>query len=1321
MEEQLTGNTFGGGLNMDLSDFIIQNNQLRYAENIRIVNYEGSAFVVTNIKGTEVAFQVTSGFVPVAYREHNEVLYLVLWSETAQQIEVGSYPSPDYGDGLGNQMYRPFNNFNNGPFRTSAFNIASKPVVDITIQDDYDRSVNLVLTFKGNYPRIINSKFRVESDGAGNRTYSIAPNRPGNANSNTYTTASVEKETRLVISSSKIAKLDFVGVQSGGRLKPGNYRYVFHYMTEDLNVTEVIAQSSVCQVFFGQSENNIYGGDESQETDKRIAFQLSNLDVDFKYLKVYCLYSAGQEGAFEQYLELTKPVTITGETMNFYHTGFEEMVEVSQDIVNEDYGVISGADTTTQINGYLFLAGIRQFSYELEPFRQFAAAIAPEFHIKELSAADGGGYMNSENTYNFLGHMGNESYAYCACFILPGGVITPAFPIKGKIFTAAGVNGLVTGVDTPNGIVTFPHSNHYQCFDNGKIRVKYLKMNLTNNSLIANGASQQTINLVKERAIGIFFVRADRIPSALTQGLLVPTVRVPPLDYHDFDGIENSGNDFDINEFYYWRYRTQANSPGVLKHVPCIDSIMEAYEFNSRGDGNSNNERYVVDETNSIKDGYMPIFINDIKAIDNNYPDIWASANGGGVLLHWALLSGEAFANEPSFVTSLSRDTVSFHQIAKARFDVSGVPSPLFGPIQTGLVYTLRKYTPYASVVTRGARSLQYVPGGTYATGSDFISKVYNRFLQDANTSGNADTVYSYTVHQLYEPYFGLELDPAVILADFTKNPDNPIGGNLRNTNITTTHSSQTSGRAYANVEYANNNDGIPAGFLINVYPQGGPRTATQLYPTIENLSYRQVTPRFTWNDINAVSGKVDVFGGDCFISKVSRRVNYSPHANPRIPFSRDNIDQGMIVTWWQESRFNLHLRRPYQFDASESEKRSFYPYKGNGNFAKYRSYRLPETSRTSPGYALTLPPKIFVPAPLDVPYIENEFYSRVYVSDKHIPNAYRNGFRNITSNFRDYTSSLGRIVRLFNHRGNLVIVFEYGIGVTSVEQRIQTGQDAAGAIFVEPKDILPPNLAFYTQELGSQQFYSMVQTPQGIYGVDFTRRKIWQITDTFKVISDDGFGSFLMKNPPVNMRSGYDPQNNEVLFTSDNWTLVFREGLEKFTSFYSFRPDFYARRGKEFYSVLNSTFHRHNAEGFQIYGENKEWIVEFAINESLNMTKVLDYLQIVSNEVKPVKIEIFTYNQNTEKSRVINTASLNQYSIIEDQIDPYTGLPRIVYRDKKFETSVPLVTVYNAVTDKWAVKGRMRNIYFIIRLTYNTDKLLQLASVVSSYRFSMQ
>lgn len=1324
---EITGNTFNQGFNADMSDFVLPNTKMRFAHGIRIINHDGANYVVVNISGTEQAFQLTAGFIPVGAKEHNEVLYLVSWNDTTKQIEVGSYPSPDYGDAQTNNKYRPFNNLQGGPFRTASYGLAKQPTVDVTIQDDYDRSVNVVFTVKGSLPRIVNSKFKIDTDSSGNKVYSIIPDRSGTANSNTYANSSVEKETRLIISSDKILGIDFTAIQSGGKLKPGNYVYVFEYMTEDFNTTAVAGQSSICQVFFGSDLTTIKGGDETQQTDKRVVLQLSNIDTDFKYLKVFCLYSAGQEGLQQQYLEFTNPTTISGTDMTFVHNGFEELAEVSQDTINVDYGNISGADTLTQISGYLMLGAIKEFSYDLAPFRQFAQGIVPQLAIKQLSVTGVNGYANPTNTYNYMGYFGRESYPFAIVFILPGGVISPAFPIKGTI-----INSSLSG-NTPNasyavppnsqnGIVTFPVSNHFLPFDASQIQTKYLKFITTNSSLIANGVTQDTIDFIKNTTIGFFIVRGERVPSLLTQGMLFPTVKVPTTDNHDTDD--------NIDNTYWNAFRTQIDNTTFFKFLPLFDSLMEAHNQISRGDSDGNGplDMRVVDDQNRLLNGYMPAFITDYKttAFPNGTEILYSKQNETWAR-HWAFVTGEALVNEPEFTSFLQRDNISLQQLAKINFQVTGEITPLMQtPYYTvtsrvGLWYDFLSFTRYTNSIIKTIKRLVFVPGETFQTNTDFISKIDATAL--LTTYG--PNLLFHTFSQNYNSFFGIEMLEGTPghLSDASKAVDSPVGGNYRVQSFqpTLTNYSLLAG-VTAGILYNNYNKTIPAGFLVSIYPLGGPQDGADLYPTIDNVTYRQVTKRLPWS--LAVSS-VDVFGGDCYISKVYRKFNQSPHRDPLELNSaaerRDNIDAGIMASWYQESKYNLALRQPKRFDVSELVDRSFFPYESKSDFPLYRKYRYPETLAHSKGYAQMLTPKDYFTVPLNSPFLENEFFSRVYASAKHVPNAFRNGFRRITSNFQDYTSSLGRIVRIFNQRSKLFIVFENGIGLGEVASRIQTGSDVAGAIFLEAKDILPTSLGFPTQEVGSQQFYSMVQTPSAIYGYDGLRRKLWQFRDTFKVISDDGFSSFLIKNPVPNLRAGYDFENGEVVFTSDSWTLTYKEGLEQFTSFQPFKPTFYARRGRDFFSFSGNLFHRHNASVWTVYGQPFDSIVEFVVNEKLNITKVLDQIELISNEVAPTKVEIFTYNQTTEKLEVLQTSSMNQYVQILDEIDPYTGRPRIIYRNKKYEIKIPLIQIYNGggPTDKWGIKGRMVNKYFIVRLTYRPNMLLQLASVVSSFRFS--
>lgn len=1324
-------------MNLDAADFVIKSSHGRYRKNFRIINKEGSTYIATNIRGTEVAFLLSSGFVPVAAREHNEILYLISWKESTKELEIGSFPSPDYtGDLQGNNVYRPLHNLS-GNFRTDKFALPTKPTIDLTIQDDYDRSVNLIFTTKGFTPRIVNSKFKVEYDINGNRVYTVTQDRPGNANSNTYSQSSVEKETRLQVSSDKILSVNFNSIQSGGKVKPGNYIYVFYYMTEDFNRSNILEQSSVCQVFFGSTDTDIHGGTDTQETDKRVVLDLFNIDTDFKYLKVYTLYSSGSDTLVQQYLEFTKPILITGTAMQFVHSGFEELAEISQDDLNLDFGIISSADTLEQISGRLLLGGIKEFSYDLAPFRQFADAVWPRFVTSQLPGGGSGAYINPANTYDRLGYMGDESYPFGIVFVLPGGILTPPFPIRGKVFTSTVIyTGPIHStndqpVGTPKGIITFPSSNHYLPYESGLVKPKFLNFDMDDGNLMSHGASSDLIAQIRSQSIGFFFVRGERRTTHLAQGLLIPTTKVPAIEQYKEDN--RSGNDGYSSRdqgSYFSTFNTQGDDTSVYKFLINLDSLMEAFaRVRHKSDGTVDEIRSVGNDFNDISVGYMPIFINDFKAIDVNYIENWYSKASETWARHWAFITGDAFINEPYYVTNLQRETMGIRQLGKVGFKTDGVVNPKFAdsspPVSTALWYVWNTFFRYLSPTTKTIKKISFVPDEVVTTGNDFISKVQFSYYSAFITGGGVDKFTFYRISQAYSSYFGVEMleGTAGQLADATKSFTNPIGGNNRITSgLKAGNGAETSGTSYSNSLAT----AIPAAFLVNIYSSPNIPTAAQLYTSLDNVVYKQCSRRYSWDDLDVVGGNVAVFGGDTYISKVSRKLNQSEVKNPNTIQTDDtlrtNIDSGIMVTWWQEAKYNLALRRAERFDASELEDRSFFPYKTGGDFIKYRHYRYPETKQSSPGYSQVTLPKSFFSVPEDAPFIENEFFSRVYASDRHIPSAFINGFRKITNNFKDYTSSLGRIIKLFNHRGNLVIIFEHGIGTTSVEQRVQTAGDAAGAIFVEPGEVLPVNLQYYSQEIGAQNLTDVIQTPSALYGIDRARRVIWQIRDTLRSVSDGQVASFLDKNSPVNMRLAFDPAYSEVLFTSDNWTLVFTEGIEEITSFYSFRPSFYARRAKDMYSFAGSQFHKHDSQStFQIYGQNESAFVEIVVNQSLGVTKVLDYITIISNAVPPSKVEVFTYNQATEKIEVLNTAQMNQYLSILNENDRYTGSPKIKYKDKRYSVKIPAVQIYNSSgpDDKWTPGGRMRNIYFVIRLTYDTTSLVQLASVISDFRQS--
>ena len=120
----------------------------------------------------------------------------------------------------------------------------------------------------------------------------------------------------------------------------------------------------------------------------------------------------------------------------------------------------------------------------------------------------------------------------------------------------------------------------------------------------------------------------------------------------------------------------------------------------------------------------------------------------------------------------------------------------------------------------------------------------------------------------------------------------------------------------------------------------------------------------------------------------------------------------------------------------------------------------------------------------------------------------------------------------------------------------------------------------------------------------------------------------------------------------------------------------------------------------------------------------MFDYLNLISNEVPPDKVEFFSCNQNEVVGFGLTPTSplINQYAKVENDINPWTDEPNIVYEDKKFKLAVPKRSNYNAgsLTDNWtADDARIRDKFIIIRLTYRTALPLQLGSLITTFRYS--
>jgi hypothetical protein len=580
-------NTFHEGLNMDISDYLLRNSMSRNCMNMRLLDLDGTSYAITTIRGTEGRFQLTQNYIPIASREYNDILYIFsgrldITGQYFENFELGSYYSPDYNNpGQYLEQYKPFQNLDDNDFNVTnaIWDIKPWSFVDMTIQPEYDQSVNIIITAKNNPPRIINSGF--------DKDWNVTERR-GGANTNEYTSASVDTETRLVLRSQKIMNVAFSAIENGGKLTAGNYVYIFRYQTADFNETDVVNQSLICSVFEGYDENK-NAASVNIETTKRVRLTLSNIDTDFAYVKVYFQYSTGENSLDQRFYEIIQPITINNKTsFDFIHDGYEETQEISAEAINLDFTAFDSVTSNTQAQGYLLLGGIKKDAVEYE---QIAEAIQNVIVTTQLNSFEvNSPYNNPSNIYNYLSAFSGETYPYGIVIIMKDGSLSPVFPIQGydrvnwsNLNTAQQNNIKIKGLYRFETIENIPfHSASLKSIAKG------LKLNLS--------SIPQSI---KDNSIGLFVVRGKRKPDLISQGILIPTLQVPSFDFTRDPQINNINDDGN----YYDEF---SNLTTDYKSFPILDSLVEPFvQYNQEG-GSNDNFVILTDGTNRIDNGYMP-------------------------------------------------------------------------------------------------------------------------------------------------------------------------------------------------------------------------------------------------------------------------------------------------------------------------------------------------------------------------------------------------------------------------------------------------------------------------------------------------------------------------------------------------------------------------------------------------------------------------------------------------------------------------------------------------------------------------------------------
>lgn len=616
-----------------------------------------------------------------------------------------------------------------------------------------------------------------------------------------------------------------------------------------------------------------------------------------------------------------------------------------------------------------------------------------------------------------------------------------------------------------------------------------------------------------EGTIGVQFMRSTiNSKDVISQGYLIDTLPVPSIDIY---GKEESGNRYTDYKFF----------DGGMKLVPALDYVLEspaAWDRKNRRRNGRKERAELGEELSGVK--------FNSKGWDNTKPyDVYK---------HFAFISNDLICN-PAYVASALSGTdfnMQVHNLINFYTSINtnsavGNHFSLYKTIGNGVSKYDNTLLPC---------SLDWVDGNISSKTPNGYS---SRCLFSGTTTPNVNNGFSMFPLK-YNNYVGITLEDEIKLSSFSASVEDDILGEKLQGEASYNGGSDT-----------HDSRGIikSSGLLVSLYDNLGFEIGTneddlariRQNIRLEGLAYTPITKRVYWEDnkaleldslsVNDISegGKVIAYGGDNFLNLSIRKLFnniFEPDKEALVNEARDG-KIGYSLTLINDSIYNPMFRTieiPNQAEAPLN----YYPNVlstspntvGNNNASgnQWRDYQDLESAGFNFGGLKTYTDKSYITLVGLVPFLNNNFSTRIMYSELHVNSAIENGYRNfLPSAYRDYSKEMGAItaIRTLNNSNNYIVsIQENGTSLIPVADRSLLSQadlsTSAGQLIFEEAGILPAmdRVQILSKVYGTKWLDSVVVSNSGVYFVDIENTKVIQLTPNISLLSDYSIQSFLLK-----------------------------------------------------------------------------------------------------------------------------------------------------------------------------------------------------------------
>ena len=1099
--------------------------------------------------------------------------------------------------------------------------------VNLIPQYSYDNSVNLIINDGYNPPRLINSRFSA----LGKNKYQIV-DRKGDNDTNIYDQgAEFDIDTSLYKKTNTIPVLSFIETFSGGYMPIGNYHFYFKYMDADGNESDFIAESGLVSIFIGNEPLNIKSGFRQENSYKGILFSLSNLDPGYQYISIYYTVATSdidQNAVTTSYKIDQKYLIGIGNKCTIKITGYEDKTEITTEEINLQYQVVGSAEAQEQCQNMLFLGNVQKPNIDYTELEDLSLRFVPTVSLEDYDISskvneDYDVQSDFENSYY------NTKFIYNKVGYYPGEIYRLGVVYILKDNTLSPVFNIRGKKDITNDDNEY---SWYNIQDKGnRLRIAYNEETF----ILSNDNSAGIL----ENAKGVISISNEKEERVSIYGL--------NIKLQDRQNCIKALQDLGIRGYFFVRQ----------KRIPT--TLCEAFVIG-------------VD-----KQSHTPVIPYNKEYISESF---LSQAPNAQMLSHEYM----------DHIVIVDRANINTAAICP-EYDIN---SPYLNTLFNGDKFTVIKNKIQPKKLQRSIYQDRHYYTNTFEKADQEYTEKCNIVGVEDNTKLIAiqDTFYSARAGEAEEAF----------RYEYIK---------YKNKITKATNLLRGSFGPFLGMKESNF-----IGSVVTIKIPNYKESNMEEYFKIrysDQSAYYAISDRYSIDDYKDRT----YYRGDCYICQVTHRVNRN-FQDPTAPTNdmivdekcwkdnykvedgvvkKENFDKinlgdvnavqlGQWVTFTVRSSFNLSIRAVDDSNVDEAAltgvNRSFYP---NIPLSTAGVYKIPEALCYNKGFQNSTSERLNFIEP-DIPALKNDFTNRILYSDINVNDAFKNGYRTFQgTHYRDYPKTYGQITKLVEFRGNLICVFEHGVALIPVNERVIAGEGAGGNVFINTSNVLPENPKIISDTFGSQWKDSVIKTPLGIYGVDTISKKIWRTNgENFECISDFRVQEFLNQNislserelEPVigvrNVKTHYNKFKRDVMFTFyDNlygfeekvWNLCYNELQQKWITFYSWVPSYSENIYSSFFSFDRNTSKWIAKLGISKVGNDFSDGVCLSNNEIPNTAQSGSYVGTLSLENRTLP----------SGDKVTNYVT---YTLERDNLQNYKYF-KIVYVPKDLE-----LTIGSAVTD---------------------------------------